>query len=105
MVPQAPEDHRGLPLLYLHGLSSKDLIRELAHFLGSGAGLSAPAITQLTGAWQKEYRRWCTRDLSSADYVYCWAGGLHVAVRLNAGRVCTRWWPGRADGKPGPASS
>ena len=72
----------------------------LEQFLGSSAGLSASAITKLTEAWQQEYRRWCERDLSGADYVYCWADGLHFGVRLDAGRVCTLVVTGvRADGK------
>jgi transposase-like protein len=86
---KSPKVTEVLPLLYLHGLSSKDFIPALEQFLGSGAGLSASAITRLTEAWQEEYRRWCDRDLSGADYVYCWAGGLHFGVRLDADRVCT----------------
>jgi putative transposase len=86
---QSPKVTEVLPLLYLHGLSSRDFGPALEQFLGSGAGLPAPAITRLTEAWQEEYRRWCDRDLSGADYVYCWADGLHFGVRLDADRVCT----------------
>jgi len=97
---KSPKITEVLPLLYLHGLSSKDFIPALEEFLGSGAGLSAPAITRLTEAWQEEYRRWCERDLSGADYGYCWAGGLHFGVRLDADRVCTLVVIGvRGDGK------
>jgi putative transposase len=35
-----------LPLLYLHGLSTSDFGPALEQFLGSGAGLSASAITR-----------------------------------------------------------
>src|SRR5436190_16326238 len=86
---KSPKVTEVLPLLYLHGLSSKDFVPALEQFLGSSAGLSASAITRLTEAWQEEYRRWCERDLSGADYVYCWADGLHFGVRLDADRVCT----------------
>jgi len=97
---KSPKITEVLPLLYLHGLSSKDFVPALEEFLGSGAGLSASAIIRLTGAWQEEYRRWCTRDLSGADYVYCWADGLHFGVRLEQDRVCTLVVAGvRADGK------
>jgi len=97
---KSPKVTEVLPLLYLHGLSSRDFVPALEHFLGSGAGLSASAITRLTEAWQEEYRRWCDRDLSGADYVYCWADGLHFGVRLDADRVCTLVVIGvRADGK------
>ena len=97
---KSPKVTEVLPLLYLHGLSSKDFVPALEQFLGSSAGLSASAITKLTEAWQQEYRRWCGRDLSGADYVYCWADGLHFGVRLDADRVCTLVVTGvRADGK------
>jgi transposase-like protein len=87
-------------LLYMHGLSSKDVVPPLQEFLGSGARLSAAATMRLTESWQEEYRRRCERDLSGADYVYCWADGLHLGVRLDADRVCTLVVVGvRADGK------
>lgn len=89
-----------LPLLYLHGLSSTDFVPALEQFLGTGAGLSASAVTRLTEAWQEEYRRWCDRDLSGADYVYVWVDGIHFGVRLGEDRVCTLVIIGvRADGK------
>jgi putative transposase len=69
---KSPKVTEVVPLLYLHGLSSQDFVPALEQFLGSGAGLSASAITKLTERWQEEYRRWCERDLSGADYVYCW---------------------------------
>jgi putative transposase len=97
---KSPKVTEVLPLLYLHGLSSGDFIPALEQFLGSAAGLSASAITKLTAAWHQEYWRWCQRDLSGADYVYCWADGLHFSVRLDADRVCTLVVVGvRADGK------
>jgi len=69
---KSPKVTEVLPLLYLHGLSSKDFVPALEEFFGSGAGLSASAITRLTEAWQKEYRRFAERDLSGMDYVYVW---------------------------------
>ena len=97
---KSPKVTEVLPLLYLHGLSSKDFVPALEGFFGSGAGLSASAITRLTEAWQEEYRRWCERDLSGADYVYVWADGIHFGVRLDADRVCALVVIGvRADGK------
>ena len=97
---RSPKITEVLPLLYLHGLSSKDFVPALEQFPGSPAGLSASAITRLTEAWQEEYRRWCEKDLSSADYVYVWADGLHFGVRLDQDRVCTLVVIGvRADGK------
>jgi transposase-like protein len=97
---KSPKVTEVLPLLYLHGLSSKDFVPALEEFFGSGAGLSASAVTRLTEAWQEEYRRFAERDLSGVDYVYVWADGIHFGVRLDADRVCTLVIIGvRADGK------
>ena len=97
---RSPKVTEVLPLLYLHGLSSKDFVPALEEFFGSGAGLSAPVITRLTTAWQEEYRRFAERDLSGADYVYIWVDGIHFGVRLDQDRVCTLVIIGvRADGK------
>jgi putative transposase len=97
---RSPKVTEVLPLLYLHGLSSKDFVPALEQFLGSSAGLSASAITRLTEAWQEEYRRFGERDLARVDYVYVWVDGIHFGVRLDADRVCTLVAIGvRADGK------
>jgi transposase-like protein len=97
---KSPKVTEVLPLLYLHGLSCKDFVPALEGFFGTGAGLSASAITRLTEAWQEEYRRFADRDLSGADYVYVWADGIHFGVRLDADRVCNLVIIGvRADGK------
>lgn len=97
---RSPKVTEVLPLLYLRGLSSNDFVPALEGFFGSAAGLSASAITRLTTAWQNEYRTWCARDLSGADYVYCWADGIHFNVRLDEDRVCTLVLIGvRADGR------
>jgi len=89
-----------LPLLSLHGLSSKDFVPALEEFVGTSAGLSASVVTRLTGAWQQEYRAFAERELSGVDYVYVWVDGIHVRVRLDQDRVCTLVISGaRADGK------
>ena len=96
---RSPKVTEVLPLLYLHGLSSKDFIPALQEFFGSGAGLSASVITRLTTTWQAEYRTFAERDLTGVDYVYVWADGIHFQVRLDADRVCTLVIVGvRADG-------
>jgi hypothetical protein len=59
-----------LPLLYLHGLSSKDFVPALGGFLGADAGLSAATVTRLTVQWQDEARAFNERDLSNVDFVY-----------------------------------
>jgi transposase-like protein len=96
---KSPRVAEVLPLLYLHGLSSSDFAPALEQFLGSSAGLSASVITKLTVQWQDEAKAFQRRDLSGVDYVYCWADGIHVNVRLEEERLCLLVLVGvRADG-------
>jgi transposase-like protein len=85
---KSPKITEVLPLLYLHGLSSKDFVPALEGFLGTDSGLSAATITRLTTQWQDEARRFADRDLSSVDYVYLWADGVHLNVRLDEEKLC-----------------
>jgi transposase-like protein len=85
---KSPKVTEVLPLLYLHGLSSKDFVPALEGFLGTGAGLSAPTITRLTVQWQDEARAFNNRDLSGVDFVYLWADGIHVNIRLEEEKLC-----------------
>ncbi|CAN5126867.1 IS256 family transposase [soil metagenome] len=88
-----------LPLLYLHGLSGGDFVPALEQFLGSSAGLSASTITRLTEAWQAEQKAFSARDLLAVDYVYVWADGIHVNIRLEEHKLCLLVVIGvRADG-------
>jgi transposase-like protein len=97
---RTPKITEVLPLLYLHGLSSGDFVPALGQFLGSTAGLSPAVITKLTATWQAEQRAFATRDLSELDFVYCWADGIHVNVRLEEAKLCLLVLVGvRADGR------
>jgi transposase-like protein len=96
---RSPKISDVLPLLYLHGLSGGDFVPALEQFLGSGAGLSASTITRLTEQWQDEQRAFTQRDLSQVDYVYVWADGIHVNIRLEEQKLCLLVLIGvRADG-------
>lgn len=97
---KTPKVTEVLPLLYLHGLSSSDFGPALGQFLGSDGGLSAPVITRLTETWKTEQRAFAARDLSGVDYVYLWADGIHVNVRLEEHKLCLLVMIGvRADGR------
>jgi transposase-like protein len=97
---KTPKITEVLPLLYLHGLSSGDFVPALGQFLGSTAGLSAPVITKLTETWKAEQRAYAARDLSEVDYVYLWADGIHVNIRLEEHKLCLLVVIGvRADGR------
>ena len=97
---KSPQMAEVLPLLYLHGLSSGDFAPALLQFLGTGAGLSASAITRLTGQWQDEAKSFQQRELSGVDYVYLWVDGIHLKVRLDQEKLCLLVMIGvRADGR------
>jgi transposase-like protein len=96
---RSPKISDVLPLLYLHGLSGGDFVPALEQFLGTSAGLSASTVTRLCEQWQDEQRAFARRDLSGVDYVYCWADGIHVSVRLEEHKLCLLVLIGvRADG-------
>jgi transposase-like protein len=96
---KSPKVAEVLPLLYLHGLSTGDFVPALESFLGSAAGLSAASISRLTAQWTDDYHAWRGRDLSLVDYVYVWADGIHVNVRLDEDKLCLLVMVGvRADG-------
>jgi transposase-like protein len=85
---KTPRIEEVLPLLYLHGLSSGDFVPALGQFLGSSKGLSASTVTRLTETWKAEARAFGERDLSGVDFVYLWADGIHVNVRLDETKLC-----------------
>jgi len=72
----------------------------LGQFLGSAKGLSASTITKLTETWKAEQQAFAERDLSGVDFVYLWADGIHVNVRLEQDKLCLLVMIGvRADGR------
>ncbi|MFI9565693.1 IS256 family transposase [Streptomyces rishiriensis] len=96
---KSPKISEVLPLLYLHGLSSGDFVPALEQFLGSSAGLSPATVTRLTAQWQADHKAFCERDLSATDYVYIWADGIHLRIRLEEAKAAVLVVMGvRADG-------
>lgn len=72
-----------IPWLYLKGVSTGDYSEALQALLGKDAkGFSPNVIVRLKEKWGQEYEEWSRRDLSGEEYVYVWADGIHVNVRL-----------------------
>jgi len=72
-----------LPVLYLRGISTGDMQEALAALLGKDAPNLSPAVlARLKSDWQEEYERWKGRDLSARRYVYIWADGVYLQVRM-----------------------
>ncbi|GGT67196.1 IS256 family transposase [Actinomadura citrea] len=96
---KSPKISEVLPLLYLHGLSSGDFVPALEQFLGSSAGLSPATVIRLTAQWQADHKAFSERDLSTTDYVYVWADGIHLRIRLEEAKAAVLVVMGvRADG-------
>src|SRR5690606_19622980 len=72
-----------IPWLYLKGISTGDFQEALACLVGKDApALSPNVVVRLKEQWGQEYDAWSGRDLSEKQYVYIWADGIHVNVRL-----------------------
>ena len=86
---RVPSINNLIPVLYLKGVSTGDFSEALEAILGRDApGLSATNIVRMKAGWEQEYQGWCRRDLSGKRYVYFWADGIHVNVRLDEERSC-----------------
>lgn len=72
-----------IPFLYLKGISTGDMGDALTALLGDDApNLGANVVVRLKEKWKQEYDEFHRRDLSQKEYVYIWADGIHVNVRL-----------------------
>jgi len=72
-----------IPWLYLKGVSTGGFNEALQALLGHDCpGLSASTVNRLTMTWQDEQAQWAKRDLSDKQYVYVWADGVHLNIRL-----------------------
>lgn len=79
---KSPKIESLLPLLYLKGLSTNDFRSALAEMLGEGTlGLSPASIVRLKKQWDDEFESWSRRKITK-KYVYIWADGVNVSVRL-----------------------
>jgi hypothetical protein len=85
---KTPKITEVLPLPYLHGVSTSDFGPALDQFLGSSARLSASVISTLTKTWRAEQRAFAAQDLSRVAYVYPWADGIHINIRLEEHKLC-----------------
>ena len=79
---KSPKVESLLPILYLKGLSTNDFKSALASYLGEGTmGLSPASIVKLKKIWESEFSVWEKRKITK-KYVYIWADGVNVQVRL-----------------------
>jgi putative transposase len=71
------------------GISTGDFEEALAALAGKEAsGLLASTVARLKEVWTEEHARWQKRNLSAKRYVYYWADGIHLEVRLEEQAQC-----------------
>ena len=79
---RAGPSRSGSPGLYLKGVSTDDYPEALQALLDQDAKDFSPNVTvRLKEKWGQEYEEWSRRDLSSEEFVYVSADGIHVNVR------------------------
>jgi transposase-like protein len=72
-----------IPWLYLRGVSTGDFSEALQSLTGAPVGgVTANTVVRLKEKWADDNDAWNKRDLSGKHYVYVWADGIHVQVRL-----------------------
>ncbi|MFD9461160.1 IS256 family transposase [Streptomyces sp. NPDC060027] len=99
ILPQVPQGQRGAA----PALSVRPVLRRLRARPGTLprqlGGLSPATVTRLTEQWQADHVAFGGRDLSTSDYVYVWADGIHLRIRLREAKSCVLVLMGvRADG-------
>ena len=87
IIPQymrkSPSLEEMIPVLYLLGVSTGDFGEALEALVGAQAkGFSANTVVRLKEKWTSEHEAWSKRSLADKHYVYMWADGIHVNVRL-----------------------
>jgi transposase-like protein len=71
-----------IPLLYMHGISTKKVKKAVGKFLGK-RGLSHQNIIKISNKIVEEFNNWKKRDLSETHVVYLILDGIRLGVRKN----------------------
>ena len=80
---KCPSIENLIPALYLKGISTSQFQTALEAILGTNCpGLSSSTVNDMMKGWHDEFEIWNQRDLSDKEYIYFWADGVHVKVRL-----------------------
>lgn len=74
------ELEEAIPLLYLHGLSTRRVRKALGKLLGQ-RGLSKTTVVRLTQRLVEAFVTWRQRDLSPLEVVYLFLDGIRLGVR------------------------
>ncbi len=80
---RVPELEEALPLLYLHGLSTRRVRKALGRLLGQ-RGLSKGTVVRLTQRLVETFEAWRRRDLSGLEVLYLFLDGIRLGVRAGS---------------------
>jgi putative transposase len=69
-----------IPLLYMHGLSTRRVKKAVGKVLGK-RGLSHQNVVKISGKIVEEFKQWRCRDLSNLEVVYMVLDGIRLGVR------------------------
>jgi len=79
---KSPKIESLIPILYLRGISTIKMKDTVEQFLGQGTMGSSPAtVSKLIKVWERDLEQVHWHKLTK-KYVYLWADGVHVKVRL-----------------------
>lgn len=79
-MTQMEEIREVIPLLYMHGLSTRRVKKALGKFIGK-RGLSHQNVIRVTNRIVEEFTSWKKRDLSELKVAYLILDGTRLAVR------------------------
>jgi transposase-like protein len=79
-----------IPLLYLYGISERDIAPALMGLIGEAAkGVSATSVGRMKRVWDKTYKEWRMRPLTGKKYCYVWVDGINFGVQGDRKDLCT----------------
>jgi putative transposase len=79
-VTQMDELQQIIPLLYMHGLSTRKVKKAVGKLLGK-KGLSHQNVVRISGKIVEEFNSWKQRDLRNLEVVYLILDGTRLGVR------------------------
>ena len=82
-VTRADEVEEIIPLLYMHGLSTRRVKKAVGKLIGK-KGLSHQNVSRISGRIVEEFNIWKKRDLSDLRVIYLILDGIRLGVRGRA---------------------
>ena len=79
----------GIPLLYLYGVSERDMEGAVRGLFGDAAkGISAASVSRMKKIWTKAYEEWQKSRYEGKKYCYVWVDGIYFNVQGSNDKLC-----------------